>query len=91
MAINEDIKEDLKTLEINEEQTLTEGFVNAKFKRRARIVHPDKPGGNTQEFQKLQNAFKRIIKYIQEKAKKEDDEVEEDENYETQFFMKHNL
>ena len=91
MPFNDVIKEDLKTLEINEEQNLTERFVNAKFKRRARKVHPDKPGGNTQEFQELQNAFKRIIKYLQEEAKKEDDEVEEDVNYETQFFMKHNF
>ena len=91
MPFNDVIKEDLKTLEINEEQNLTERFVNAKFKRRARKVHPDKPGGNTQEFQELQNAFKRIIKYIQEEAKKEEDEVEEDVNYETQFFMKHNF
>jgi DnaJ-class molecular chaperone len=52
------------------------------FRRTALKKHPDKPGGSTQEFQKLQEAFRKAGQYLEEvKTKKalepEEEDVEE--------------
>ena len=70
MISNESIKKDLETMEIAETQNLTKGFVTAKYKKLAKVMHPDKPGGNTGEFQELFNAYRRIVKYIEEEINK---------------------
>ena len=84
MASRDDIRKDLETLRISEDQELTKGYVTAQYKARAKETHPDRPGGVKADFQKLQNAYKRIINFLEE-------EGEEDENLETAFFMKHNF
>ena len=59
-------------------------------KRNLQKRNIQREGGNTSEFQELQNAYRRIIKYIEDKQKKEEFEVDDDD-YETWFFMKHNM
>ena len=84
------IKEDLKTLEIDESQDLNFKYLTAKYKKLAKLRHPDREGGNTEEFQKLSNAYCRFIKYIENNQKNEPFE-ETERDFETEFFMKHNI
>ena len=88
--MEEQLKLDLETLRIDETQELTKKFVTAKYKKLAKERHPDREGGNTCKFQELQNAFKRIIKYLEDRQKKEEFEADDDD-FETGFFMQHNL
>ena len=87
---NEQFKSDLETLDISENQVLTKSYVTSKYKKMAKIVHPDKAGGSTVDFQELKNAYCRIIDYIETNQNKEAYE-EEDNDYETEFFKKHNV
>ena len=63
--------------------------MTAKYKSLAKEIHPDRPGGVTSEFQELLNAYRRIIKHLEEKNE-EDEEIKE-EDYKTEFFKKHNF
>ena len=85
------LKEDLEILniELGKEEQLTIRFVNLTFKRHARIKHPDKPGGTKEEFQVLINAYRRVIKYLEEV--KLDDIVVNDDHFEKEFFMRSNF
>ena len=64
--------------------------MTGKNKKLAKERHPDREGRNTCKFQELQNAYKRIIKYIEDKQKKEEFEAEDDD-FKMCFFMKHSL
>lgn len=66
MAGYDQMKEDLDILEIDENQELANKYVTAKYKKLAKIKHPDRDRGDTEEFQVLSNAYKRIIKYLEE-------------------------
>ena len=90
MSSNQQFKEDLIVLEINEEQTLTKKYVTSKYKKLAKTRHPDKEGGTKSAFQTLLNAYRRIIDYLDGKIVKEAFE-EEEKDFETEFFMKHNF
>jgi hypothetical protein len=83
------IKKDCELLDIENIETISIRFVTAKYKRRARIVHPDKKDGNTGDFQELLHAYRRIIKFLENRQEGELDETEED--HEKDFFMKHNF
>ena len=52
------------------------------FRRTALKTHPDKPGGNTENFQRLQDAFRRAGSYLENftyiDEPEEEDDVEED-------------
>ena len=48
-------------------------IVTSKYKRQAKAVHPDR-GGDKEEFQELLNAFRRVIKYLEDTAGREVDE-----------------
>ena len=51
------------------------------FRRTALKKHPDKPGGSTQEFQQLQEAFKKAGQYLENaKLQKNIVDIEEDED-----------
>ena len=88
MSSKANIKKDLETLRINEDQDINIDYVTAKYKRLAKEIHPDRPGGVTSEFQELLNAYRRIIKYLEENPNEKE---EEEENMEAAFFMKHNF
>ena len=85
--MTEDLKKDLKLLRIEETAILTAKFVTAKYKKLTKEKHPDKLGGRKEDFQDLQNAYKRIMEYI------EDNEGINinDDNFEKDFFMKNNV
>ena len=83
-------EDDLKLLDISEEQELTERYVTGRYKKRAKLLHPDKLGGKKKDFQELYAAYCRLIEYIEENQTKEAYE-EEDDDYETEFFKKHNV
>ena len=83
------LTEDLKLLDIDPSQELTSRYVTLKYKRMAKVLHPDKVGGDKCKFQELLNAYRRIIKHIEDNQKTEDDVVEDD--FEKEFFMKHNI
>ena len=85
--MSEQIMKDMKTLRIDNDQTLTTKFVTAKYKQLAKERHPDREGGNTEDFQELQNAYRRMINFIEET---EGINVNE-EDLETDFFMKNNV
>ena len=74
---------DCELLQIDGIENPTFKYVTAKYKSMAKQKHPDKPGGTKVEFQDLQNAYKRIIKYIEETSDCEDD-------FEKEFFMINN-
>ena len=68
MNTNEQFEKDLETLkiEIIDKCKITKRFVTAKYKRLAKITHPDKPGGVKELFQELLDAYRRVIKYLEE-------------------------
>ena len=57
-------KDDLKKLDISEDQELTKRYVTGKYKKMAKILHPDKVGGTNEDFQELQLSYCRLIDYI---------------------------
>ena len=65
MTDNTQFKKDLETLTIDENAVLTVKFVTAKYKKLAKIRHPDREGGITSEFQELQSAYKRVINFLE--------------------------
>ena len=82
----ETIKNELRTLKIEDDQELTVKYVTKKYKELAKDVHPDRPRGSNEEFQVLLDAFRRVIGYIEE-----NDGENYKYEYETQFFMKNNV
>ena len=90
MTDRESIKDYLKILQIDQEQNITKRYVTAKYKKLAKVTHPDKYGGNKGEFQQLNQAYKKVIEYLEENQKYESYE-EQDRDFETEFFMKHNI
>ena len=86
----EQFKDDLNLLDIGEEQELTKRYVTGKYKKKAKLMHPDKLGGKKEDFQDLYNAYCRLLEYIEDNQTKEAYE-EEEEDYETEFFKKHNV
>ena len=89
MSYYDEIKEDLEVLEIDLSQELTIRYVTSKYKRLAKILHPDRKGGDKCKFQELLNAYRRIVRYIEDNIRTEDDVTEED--FEKEFFMKNNI
>ena len=89
MSQHNQIKDDLEVLEIDITQELNIRYVTLKYKKLAKVVHPDRKGGDKCKFQELLNAYKKVISYIEDNMKNEDD-MEED-NFEKDFFMKHNM
>ena len=81
------LKNDLELLCIEENAVLTVKFVTAKYRKLAKQKHPDRDGGITNDFQELQNAYRRVIKYLEE----HDEDGTEIDDYEKDFFMKNNL
>ena len=86
--MNSQIKNDLELLKIDEDAKLTVRYVTSKYKRMAKEHHPDK-GGNTESFQELLSAYRRVIKYVESNEKYECTENEQD--HEKEFFMKNNF
>ena len=86
MLSKNQIKEDLLVLDIDISQEITKAYVTAKFRKLAKVRHPDKEGGNTGDFQVLKNSYEKIIKFIEETSNQEDDQ-----DVETDFFMKNNF
>jgi hypothetical protein len=87
MYTEEQLKKDLVTLSIETWDNLSIRFVTLKYKRLAKERHPDREGGNKGEFQDLQNAYKRVIAYLEDAM----DVEESDIDFEKEFFMKHNI
>ena len=90
MSFNEQIDKDLETLGIDIAKNITTRYVTSKYKKLARERHPDKQGGSNEAFQELQNAYRRVIKHLEHKHMNESVQ-EDDEDFETQFFKKHNF
>ena len=86
MRTQDQIKEELFVLGIDITAELTKKYVTAKFRKLAKKTHPDKAGGSKCDFQIVDAAYKKIIKFIEES---EDQENEED--FETDFFMSNNF
>ena len=89
MINQEQLFKDYEILDIKKEDKITVKFVTIKYKRKARIVHPDKVDGSKEEFQELLNAYRRIIKHLD--SLREEGEMEQEDDHERNFFMKHNL
>ena len=89
MSQYDDIKDDLVILEIDPSQELTIRYVTSKYKRLAKVLHPDRKGGDKCKFQELLNSYRRIIRYIEDNLKTEDDVSDDD--FEKEFFMKNNI
>ena len=88
MSVNDQIKDDLEVLGIDDNQELTSRYVTLKYKKLAKVLHPDKKSGDKCAFQELLNSYRRIIKHMEENMKV--DEVPDDD-FEKEFFMKHNI
>ena len=85
-------KEDLVTLDIpfDDAEYPSIRSVNLKFKKLAKVKHPDKPGGTNEDFQKLIAAYRRVIEYL-EKAPTDTVDKEDDDHFEKEFFMRSNF
>ena len=86
----ETVKEHLKTLNIDNTENITKRYVTTKYKRLAKTTHPDKEGGTTASFQELKHAYKTVIDFIEDNLHYEKYE-EKERDFETEFFMKHNI
>ena len=64
--MTEQLKEDMKTLMVKDEQILTKRCVTSKYKKLAKERHPDREGGRKEDFQELHNAYKRVTNFIEE-------------------------
>ena len=80
------LKQDLATLEIKDGTNLSSKFLTLKYKKLAKIHHPDKKGGDKEAFQKLQNAFNRLTAMLDDGhcSDSEDD-------FEKEFFRTSNF
>ena len=78
-------KEDLAVFDIKEDTHLSSEWLTSKFKKLAKIHHPDK-GGTKEAFQKLQNAYDRLTAMTEKCESKETDS-----NYEKEFFKTSNF
>ena len=58
------------------------------FRKMALRKHPDKPGGSTEDFQILQEAFIRIGSFLQAQQDKSDSITADDEDYEEDIAKK---
>ena len=86
MISKEQFEKDLETLKIKRiDNHKSKKFVTTKYKLQSKVTHPDKPGGVKEDFQELLEAYRRVIKYLEE----ETDEYEED--FEAEFFKRHNF
>ena len=86
MYSEEDMKKDFDTLDIKHSDEITIKYITSKYKKMAKIRHPDREGGETGDFQNLQDAYKRLIKHFEGKENS-DEEI----NYEKEFFMRNNF
>ena len=74
-------KQDLAVLGIEEGSNITSRLLTVKYKNLARILHPDRKGGNKEAFQKLKNAYDRLTAMLDwDQCEKTEDD------YEKQFF-----
>ena len=83
-------KEDLATLDIKDITNLTSELVTSKYKKLAKIYHPDKKGGTKEAFQKLQNAYDRLSAMIDDDPSGSDSKADT-EDYEKDFFRTSNF
>ena len=79
-------KQDLAVLEIKVGATLTIRYVTEKFRRLAKIHHPDRPGGDKETFQKLHNAYLRLLATLNDNLPENIDDIHIKE-----FFKKTNF
>ena len=84
-----EMKKDLELLKIENVENLTVTYVTSKYKKMAKVAHPDKQGGQKEYFQELQQAYKRLIKHIETTGEIGSEDAED--NHEKEFFMKNNL
>ena len=61
------------------------------WRKSARKCHPDKPGGNTEEFQKLQDAFMKAGEMIKEMSREEPNDFDDEELVARRVFEEFNL
>ena len=78
--------EDRQLLEIKEENNMSLKFLNAKFKKLAKLYHPDK-GGTKEAFQNLQNSYDRLTELVVNLESREENEYE----HEKLFFKTSNF
>ena len=79
---------ELKNLEIEDTDVLSEKHIATKFKKKALKVHSDKTGNDDEEFKDLLNDYHKVLNAFKEL--KLDAQDEEKDDLQT-FFEKHNL
>ena len=82
--------EELKSLEVSEEEEVTLKLLSTKFKKKALKVHPDKTGevSDDEEFKNLLNDYMTCMDALKLIVK---EEVEKEYNDMAVFFAKHNV
>ena len=82
--------EELKRLDVSDDEELTTKMLSSKFKKKALKVHPDKTGevNQDEEFKNLLNDYKRCTEALSLILK---DEADQEQNEMAEFFVKHNL
>ena len=82
--------DELKRLEVSDEEEVTAKILSTKFKKKALKVHPDKNGEVTddEEFKTLLNDYKSCMDALSLLLK---DEVDKEKNDMAEFFAKNNV
>ena len=82
---------ELKNLEIDEDELLTVKLVTRKFKRKALKVHSDKTGTmDDEEFKQLLNDYNKVKNALNELSDETDEEDSEQSDLQN-FFEQHNF
>lgn len=63
-ALSENIKNDLRILELDLDKIPTKDETNRAFRKKALMTHPDKTNSNGEEFQQISNAREELLNYI---------------------------
>ena len=82
--------EELRRLDVSDDEELTTKMLSSKFKKKALKVHPDKTGevNQDEEFKNLLNDYKICMEALNVILK---DEADQEKNEVAKFFAKHNL
>ena len=84
MMKKEEVNQLLRVLLIDEDiSNVSDTDVNVAFRKRAKVIHPDKAGDEkTAQFQELLSAYDKLKEFLKERDNLKDEDIIENDNEE---------